>query len=59
MTDPARLGIQDALVAGQMLQRPGRMTDLADVALWLCSPEAAFVTGQTIVVDGGYLRKPF
>ena len=59
MDDPARKGIQDALVAGQMLQRPGRMTDLADVALWLCSPEAAFVTGQTIVVDGGYLRKPF
>lgn len=59
MNDPARAGIQQTLVAGQMLKRPGRMTDLADVALWLCSPEAGFVTGQTILVDGGYTRKPY
>ena len=24
-------------------------------ALYLCSPAAAFVTGATLVVDGGYL----
>lgn len=35
------------------------MTDLADVALWLCSPEASFVTGQTILVDGGFTKKPY
>jgi NAD(P)-dependent dehydrogenase (short-subunit alcohol dehydrogenase family) len=59
MNDPSRQGIQDTLVAGQMIKRPGTMADLADVALWLCSPEAGFVTGQTILVDGGYTRKAF
>jgi NAD(P)-dependent dehydrogenase (short-subunit alcohol dehydrogenase family) len=35
------------------------MADLADVALWLCSYQAGFVTGQTILVDGGFTKKPF
>jgi NAD(P)-dependent dehydrogenase (short-subunit alcohol dehydrogenase family) len=35
------------------------MSDLADVALWLCSSEAGFVTGQTILVDGGFTKKAF
>jgi 3-oxoacyl-[acyl-carrier protein] reductase len=59
MNDPERQGIQQALIAGQMLKRPGRMGDLADAALWLCSAEASFVTGQTILVDGGYTKKPY
>jgi 3-oxoacyl-[acyl-carrier protein] reductase len=28
-------------------------TDLAGAALFLCSPESDFITGQTLVVDGG------
>ena len=59
MNDPSRAGIQQSLIAGQMIKRPGRMTDLADAALWLCSPEASFVTGQTILVDGGFTKKPY
>jgi 3-oxoacyl-[acyl-carrier protein] reductase len=32
-------------------------TDLAGAALFLCSPESEFITGQTLVVDGGsYLQ---
>jgi NAD(P)-dependent dehydrogenase (short-subunit alcohol dehydrogenase family) len=27
--------------------------DIADAALWLGSEQASFVTGQSIVVDGG------
>jgi 3-oxoacyl-[acyl-carrier protein] reductase len=33
------------------------MDDLADMALFLCSDQASFVTGQTILVDGGYTKK--
>jgi 3-oxoacyl-[acyl-carrier protein] reductase len=35
------------------LGRLGEPRDVADVVLFLASPAAAFITGQTIVVDGG------
>ena len=28
--------------------------DLANAVVWLCSPEAEMVRGQTLIVDGGY-----
>jgi 3-oxoacyl-[acyl-carrier protein] reductase len=59
MNDPARVGIEQALVGGQLVKRLGRMDDLADMALFLCSEQASFVTGQTILVDGGFTKKPF
>ena len=59
MTDPTRAGIEDALVGGQLVKRLGRMEDLADMALFLCSDAASFVTGQTILVDGGFTKKPY
>jgi NAD(P)-dependent dehydrogenase (short-subunit alcohol dehydrogenase family) len=37
------------------LKRLGRPEEMARVALFLVSPLAAWVTGQTILVDGGYL----
>jgi NAD(P)-dependent dehydrogenase (short-subunit alcohol dehydrogenase family) len=59
--DPARSGpnIQQRLIEGQMIKRQGRMDDLADMALFLCSEQASFVTGQTILVDGGHTKKPY
>jgi 3-oxoacyl-[acyl-carrier protein] reductase len=35
------------------LSRWGRPEDVATAALWLASPEAAFVTGQAININGG------
>ncbi|KAA5606615.1 3-oxoacyl-ACP reductase FabG [Roseospira marina] len=40
-------------VAMTPLARLGQPEEVADVALWLTSPEASFVTGQTIDVAGG------
>lgn len=37
--------------------RLGLPDDIAKTALWLASPAAGFITGQTIVVDGGRLAK--
>ncbi|MCO6187577.1 SDR family NAD(P)-dependent oxidoreductase [Rhizobium sp. L1K21] len=37
------------------LRRVGEAAEIAATALWLASPGGAFVTGQTIVVDGGTL----
>jgi 7-alpha-hydroxysteroid dehydrogenase len=33
--------------------RPGRSQDIANAMLWLCSPAAGWVSGQTINVHGG------
>lgn len=35
------------------LKRLGEVNDIANTVLWLCSPEAGFITGQIIPVDGG------
>ncbi|HFJ9613159.1 TPA: glucose 1-dehydrogenase [Stenotrophomonas maltophilia] len=36
------------------LKRVGQPEDVGDVVAWLCSDEARFITGQSIVVDGGF-----
>ncbi|WP_241158315.1 SDR family NAD(P)-dependent oxidoreductase [Cohnella candidum] len=36
------------------LQRVGQSEDVADAVLWLLSDDARFITGQSILVDGGY-----
>lgn len=42
-----------AMAAQTPLRRLGTYWEAADVIAWLLSPEAAYLTGQTIVVDGG------
>jgi gluconate 5-dehydrogenase len=37
------------------LARFGELEDLAGAAVFLCGPAAAYITGQVIYVDGGYL----
>jgi NAD(P)-dependent dehydrogenase (short-subunit alcohol dehydrogenase family) len=36
------------------MKRLGTPDDIADVAVWLCTDEARFITGQSIFVDGGF-----
>lgn len=43
----------DEIAAETPLQRPGEVSEIADVLLFLSSPMSSFVTGQTIVADGG------
>ena len=37
------------------MRRAGSVDDIANAILFLASDEAAYITGQEIVVDGGYL----
>jgi NAD(P)-dependent dehydrogenase (short-subunit alcohol dehydrogenase family) len=50
--DPARA---EALARGYPLKRLGDPDDVAGVAVMLASRAGNFITGQTIVVDGGGL----
>jgi 3-oxoacyl-[acyl-carrier protein] reductase len=43
----------DVVKSGQAIQRNLHPSDLAGTILWLLSDQSAFVTGQTISVDGG------
>jgi NAD(P)-dependent dehydrogenase (short-subunit alcohol dehydrogenase family) len=44
-----------AMAAGQPLGRLGRPNEVANVALFLASPLADFITGSLVSVDGGLL----
>jgi NAD(P)-dependent dehydrogenase (short-subunit alcohol dehydrogenase family) len=48
-----RDAVRQAMARAQPLPRAGMPEDIANAILWLASDEAGFVTGQTIVVDGG------
>lgn len=46
----------DKLAATQPIGRMGKPQEVADLALYLCSDEAAFTTGTDFPIDGGFLR---
>ena len=50
---------QDLLLAGTPLGRVGALQDIANAIAFLCSDEASFITGHTLVVDGGWSATRF
>ena len=45
--------LRDVSVSARTLQRDQEPEDVVGAVAYLCGPGAAFVTGQTIVIDGG------
>jgi 3-oxoacyl-[acyl-carrier protein] reductase len=46
--------LQEMLRARQLVKRPGRASDVSQLVLFLASDEASFMSGETILVDGGF-----
>jgi len=38
--------------------RFGKPMEIAEAVLWMCSDQASFMTGQSLVLDGGFLAGP-
>jgi 3-oxoacyl-[acyl-carrier protein] reductase len=55
MTEKMPEAAREHLLKQIPLGRPGTPSDVSGVVAFLCSEAAAYVTGQTIVVDGGIL----
>ena len=45
--------IREGLIARNIIQRIGKAEDVVNMALFLASDEASFITGANYVVDGG------
>jgi NAD(P)-dependent dehydrogenase (short-subunit alcohol dehydrogenase family) len=50
--------VEAMLAKGQPYPRAGQPEDIANAALFLASEASQFITGQTIVVDGGATAGP-
>ena len=48
--------IFDKLSKTQPIGRMGRPQEVADLALYLCSDEANFITGTDVPIDGGFIK---
>jgi 3-oxoacyl-[acyl-carrier protein] reductase len=55
MTEKMTDDMREYLLKQTALGRPGKPEDVAGVVTFLCSEAAAYITGQTLVVDGGVL----
>jgi NAD(P)-dependent dehydrogenase (short-subunit alcohol dehydrogenase family) len=46
---------QQAAAAAMPMRRIGQPDEVAATVVWLCSADAGFITGTTVVIDGGKL----
>ena len=45
---------KDDLTTFHPIGRLGRVEEVAEAVLWLCSGKASFVTGHSLIIDGGF-----
>jgi NAD(P)-dependent dehydrogenase (short-subunit alcohol dehydrogenase family) len=47
----------DALIATIPMGRMGEPEEVAEAVLWLCSDAASYITGHSLLVDGGHYAR--
>jgi NAD(P)-dependent dehydrogenase (short-subunit alcohol dehydrogenase family) len=50
-------GLEKLILRGMPGGRFGRPEEIAEAAVWLCSDRASFVTGESLLVDGGAVAR--
>jgi NAD(P)-dependent dehydrogenase (short-subunit alcohol dehydrogenase family) len=50
--------IQKHIVSCHPIGRLAKPTEIAQAVAWMCSDRASFMTGQSLVLDGGFLAGP-
>jgi NAD(P)-dependent dehydrogenase (short-subunit alcohol dehydrogenase family) len=50
--------VHQAVLGLHPIGRLGRPMEIAEAVLWMCSDQASFMTGQSLVLDGGFLAGP-
>lgn len=48
---------KDDLTPFHPIGRLGRVEEVAEAVLWLCSERASFVTGHSLIIDGGFTAR--
>lgn len=46
------------IVGCHPIGRLGKPTEIAEAVVWMCSDHASFMTGQSLILDGGFLAGP-
>jgi len=49
--------LEEELVRLHPIGRIAEPVEIAEAALWLCSPRSSFVAGSPLIVDGGYVAQ--
>jgi NAD(P)-dependent dehydrogenase (short-subunit alcohol dehydrogenase family) len=50
--------IHKAVLSYHPIGRFGKPAEIAEAVVWMCSDRASFMTGQSMVLDGGFLAGP-
>jgi NAD(P)-dependent dehydrogenase (short-subunit alcohol dehydrogenase family) len=50
--------VRKFVVGCHPIGRLGGPAEIAEAVLWMCSDRASFMTGQSLVLDGGFLAGP-
>jgi len=57
MVEESEAAATEQSIAATPMGRLGEPEEIGDAAVWLCSDDASFVTGETMVIDGGYVTQ--
>jgi NAD(P)-dependent dehydrogenase (short-subunit alcohol dehydrogenase family) len=50
--------IEKYILGFHPIGRFGKPIEIAEAVVWMCSERASFMTGQSLVLDGGFLAGP-